>query len=574
MREVWGKIGVGILLGGLVWVLLPGMVVTLDDDFWYLRSAIQTFQKGRPWTDSWLTPWGASSSVMTAILFALTGSFTMAVHLPLALSAGAGGAGMFGFLRACGVARTRALMIVVLVLGTPTVMFMFLMYTSVAVCMGCLWVCIWLARQGRWWGFLMVWGIALSGRQSAIAWLALPGVELLGLILKRGMDLRGKDGREMRRLVMVLLLGGAWLGVLLGMMNPTRGQGQVLGDVTLESIAEMVPTVVMGLLAGSLGLGLASVARVVAGFEARTRSTGRLFGVIGVSVLAGVTMVWFVGATLDTHDCFRDPMTLWVLGAVAAGLVGCLAWSPPRVHWGSLAAAAGSLALVTMYRGRFDYYFVDALFFGIASGFWYSSERLTAEGGGGEGGFRKWRMIGTWSTRVLVGLLVIWTTRSWVRLTVDQNRTAALIRMYEEAFDAGLLRVDEVGTAPFGYLGWVLIDCYDARLNGKGGDIAGFLSLCRGWDGVKGTGVLMNYPKPLNRWRELLPTRNSTALKKAEGRVILERDYPILGSLEARFELKQVEAAGAVRDGGQPTCERVKFPLNDKEWRQFIWSTK
>jgi hypothetical protein len=126
--------------------------------------------------------------------------------------------------------------------------------------------------------------------------------------------------------------------------------------------------------------------------------------------------------------------------------------------------------------------------------------------------------------------------------------------------------------APFGYLGWVLIDCYDARLEGKGGDIAGFLSLCRGWDGVKGTGVLMSYPKPLNRWRELLPTRNSTALKKAEGRVVLEKDYPILGSLEARFELKQVKAAGEVPEGGRRRCGRVKFPLNDEEWRQFIFA--
>ena len=478
---------------------------------------------------------------------------------------------MFGFLRACGVAKGQALRMVILVLGTPTVLFMFLMYTSVAVYMGCLWVSVWCAKQGRWWGFLVVWAIALSGRQSAIVWLALPGLELLGLMVRRGVEGRWMDGGEMRRLVMVLLLAGAWLGLLLWGMNPTRGQGQVLGDVTLESIGEMVPTVVMGLLAGSVGLGLASVVRVLKGQEARAWSTGRLLVAIGMAGLAGGTMVWFVGATLDTHDCFRDPLTCWVLGGAAAGIVGCLAWSPPRVHWGCLAAAAGSLVLVVLYRGRFDYYFVDALFFGIASGFWYQRERGAAEFVRSEGAWRKWRVVREWLGRVVVGLLVIWTVRSWVRMAVDQNRTAALIQMYEEAFDAGLLEVEEVGTAPFGYLGWVLIDCYDARLEGKGGDIAGFLSLCRGWDGAKGTGVLMSYPKPLNRWRELLPTRNSTALKKAEGRVVLEKDYPILGSLAARFELKQVKAAGEVRDESRRSCGRVRFPLNDEEWRQFIF---
>ena len=225
--------------------------------------------------------------MVTAVLFGATGSFTMAVHLPLALSAGAGGAGMFGFLRACGVAKGQALRTVILVLGTPTVLFMFLMYTSVAVYMGCLWLSVWCAKQGRWWGFLVVWAIALSGRQSAIVWLALPGLELLGLMVRRGVDGRRMDGGEMRRLVMVLLLAGAWLGLLLWGMNPTRGQGQVLGDVTLESIGEMVPTVVMGLLAGSVGLGLASVVRVLKGQEARAWSTGRLLVAIGMAGLAG-----------------------------------------------------------------------------------------------------------------------------------------------------------------------------------------------------------------------------------------------------------------------------------------------
>jgi hypothetical protein len=53
--------------------------------------------------------------------------------------------------------------------------------------------------------------------------------------------------------------------------------------------------------------------------------------------------------------------------------------------------------------------------------------------------------------------------------------------------------------------------------------------------------------------------------------VVLEKDYPILGSLAARFELKQVKAAGEVRDESRRSCGRVRFPLNDEEWRQFIF---
>lgn len=393
---------------------------------------------------------------------------------------------------------------------------------------------------------------------------------MMGLMVRRGVQKRQIDGGELRRLVMVLLLAGAWFGVLFLGMNATRGQGQVLGDVTLESIGEMVPTVLMGLLLGSVGLGLAAALRVLRGLRVKRRKSGWLVFAVGVAVVGGWAMVWFEGATLDTHDCFRDPLTPWVLGGWAAVTVGCLAWSPPRVHWGSLTAAAGSLVLVTLYRGRFDYYFVDALFFGLAAGFWFDSEKGVVEGGGSEGAGGRWRTVRAWTGLCLVGLLVIWTGRSWVRLAVDQNRTAAIIQLYEEAFDDGLLKVEQVGTAPFGYLGWVLIDCYDGRLGGKGGEIAGFLSLCRGWDGVKGTGVLMSYPKPLNRWRDFLPTHNSTALRKAEGKVLLEKKYAIFGSLEARFELKQVETETVGSDEDSRSCERVRFPLNDQEWRQFI----
>jgi hypothetical protein len=183
------------------------MVVALDDDFWYLRSAVGTFQKRRPWTDEWLTPWAASTSMIVSIVFALTGSFTSAVHLTLAASAGVASAGMMGILSRVGVNRGTALWVAILVLGTPTVMFMFLMFTSVAVYWACLWVCLFAAKSSRWGTFFLFWAVALSGRQSAVVWLALPVIELGSLLVQK--ERMTEFSVRIKKLGSVLLAGGA-----------------------------------------------------------------------------------------------------------------------------------------------------------------------------------------------------------------------------------------------------------------------------------------------------------------------------------------------------------------------------
>lgn len=135
----WPALASLLLMGGLVWCLLPGMVIVLDDDFWYLRSVIKTVQKGRPWTDEWLTPWAASASSISALLFRISGSFTFAIHFQLAAAAGLAAT---LFLQRQGLPRLPAL-------AAPTVLFMFLMFTGVALYMACLWWCLLLADRSR-----------------------------------------------------------------------------------------------------------------------------------------------------------------------------------------------------------------------------------------------------------------------------------------------------------------------------------------------------------------------------------------------------------------------------------------
>jgi hypothetical protein len=60
----------------------------MSDDVGYLRSIVETFHHGRPWTDDWLEPWAFSLSAASALLFWLTGHFYLATRgLQVVLSA-------------------------------------------------------------------------------------------------------------------------------------------------------------------------------------------------------------------------------------------------------------------------------------------------------------------------------------------------------------------------------------------------------------------------------------------------------------------------------------------------------
>jgi hypothetical protein len=76
------------VFGTLIYLAMPAGVMTSSDDFGYLRSVVETLQRGRPWTDEWLEPWTASFSTLAAGFYLLTGSFHFATYGLAALLAG------------------------------------------------------------------------------------------------------------------------------------------------------------------------------------------------------------------------------------------------------------------------------------------------------------------------------------------------------------------------------------------------------------------------------------------------------------------------------------------------------
>lgn len=551
----------GLILALAVWVALPSMVVSMDDDFWYLRSTIETIQKGRPWTDQWLTPWGASTTGIAALVYRISGSFTLAVHLPLALYAGLAAWALAAMLRGAGISRLMSSGTTLLVLLSPTVFFMFINFTGVAIYMAGLWWCLHFARLRRWGWFFVPWVFALASRQSAVVWLALPGWALVMEIWRgRRAALHSREARSLAALLAAACL--AFLAIK-SFMNPTAGQKSILAGISVASWDRIRAPLVSGILMIFAGRAIASTACLLGRTETREQSIP-LWRWLTAPLLAAAGAFgarFFLSETVQTHGCYSDDFSS-IAAPVLGGLLG-LALALRPGHWrpDCLFAALGSIALLCLYSAKNDYYFVDALFFGLASALPDAGKTDSAPAGK--------RML--WRPLALACLILLgcgyWVGRGYVRQVTDQDRAAAIITLYEKAIDEDKVQPWQVGLAPFGYQGWVFQEYYTR--NTPLPSIGGFIPLVDGWDGKSGSGVITQYHKSLRSWRDLIPTRNNITLRDSkDATTILEIHYPVLTSRPATFTLKGKPASPARVDPAKFT--RIPFPTSDAGWDKLI----
>ncbi len=564
-----------LLMGSLVWVLLPSMVITLDDDFWYLRSVIKTLQKGRPWTDEWLTPWAASTSVLSALIFKITGSFTLAIHLELAACAGLAGMGATLFLKRQGISPALSLTATVLLLATPTILFMFLMFTGVALYMACLWWCLLLADRRRWGWFLLPWALAAASRQSAVAWLALPGCALL----QEAWTARSLVPRSAvaRQALLVLAAAGAILIALKLGMNPTEGQKRVLGAYGQSPFQPATAlSFSLGILTGLAGYALACLLRLpgLSTHGPVTHLRCRLALLPGIALLGYFGSQWFYRHTLNTHDCYHNPFSAAAIPLLGIVLGGALVLGAARPRGDALLAGTGAILLVSLYHGQFDYYFVDALCCGLAAGFPRLQSIIAAPSPASHPASPTLR----YSLYLVLGLTLlgtaVWHVRSGVRLAVQQRQAAAVITLYEKALRSQSLAPQHVGMATFGYLGWLFQDYYASQETSGTPLVGGFARYAQTWDAGRGTGIITTLPAPLKAWKTIIPSRNRALLRDTPGvPIIAEITHPVLGPWTARFTLFHGPSSDPVPQSlviDPSRYVRTPFPLNDAEWRHLI----
>ena len=568
-----------LLYGVVVWLALPSIVITMDDDFWYLRSAVETIQKGRPWTDQWLTPWAASMSTLVALLFKVSGSFRFAVHFSLALSGALACWGIVRHLMECGVRHLRAVLVAWLLLLSPTVFFMSLMFTSVALYMGCLWCCICLATQRRWAGFFIFWTLGIAARQSAITWLGLAAWPLLVAAWEQRRIV--PRGRELLAPLLVIIGGGVVLLALKSGMNRTLGQEASLGGIGKGfTLAKALKPITMGALSLIAGYGSACFAGWIGrgARHAAPPSPVRLFVIAPLFIIAGIAAArWYSTQILWTQTCYNDswaPAFFALVGA-AAGLG--LALHPTRPQGGCVLVAMGAWALLILYGivgDLFDYHYGDAIYWGFAAG---CAPMVKTSGNTmmGRSGLRTLAGILAW---VILASLAVWDARCYVRQKLEQDRTAGIVRAYENALRRKTITVAQIGSIPFGYVGWKLDDYFTAHEGRTEKLIGGFIGYTDLWDGHRGTGAVCVYPKELRPYREWLPTHNNSKLYTIEtAKVAGEAKSRVLWFFDAHFFIKRRDGPGrapALPVVNLDEYDDRPFPLSDTEWRTFIREKK
>lgn len=565
IHPVTGALGFGLL----IWLALPWMVVTLDDDFGYLRSVVETCQRGRPWTYEWLTPWGASMSVLAASFFKITGSFSFAIHFSLSLASALGFLGLSSLLKDHGLSGTKSCFISLLLLCSPTVLFMSVMFTSVALYLGCFWMCLWMDHRKQWGWFFVFWFVAFSARQSAIVWLALPGWTVL-LSFWKTKSWLPRD-RAVWYPLLVIAGGGSSLLLLKAGMNPTYGQA-IVSNAT-KGFHPHGHSVALSLLALAAGYGWSGFAAFFYDASARMKAMEGLRSLWSWGALVAVCTAgykgghWFLSSIESTHSAYGDPWAgSWfgLLGIVAgAGIV--LRPVLPRLEM--LGGGLGATLLLALYGGIFDYYYIDGFFWGFAAALVPVRNNLeTAKP------LASRLMQGV--VMAVMALFFFWDARCYLQQKYELDRAAAVNLIYEQALREGKMKPHEIGLATFGYVGWRMERYFHTHEGRDSSDLAGFMKVIDGWNGKEGMAVNTELPKSLSRYKTWFRSHNNTLLRKSpEAITLAEFKAPVLWFYKAGYSLKRmpdpVPREGKINLNYADYLDRP-FPLNDLEWRKLI----
>jgi Predicted membrane protein (DUF2079). len=539
---------VAAVAGLLLWSILPSGVVAFSDDFGYLRSTIETLQRGRPWTDDWLEPWAASLSVASALLYRITGSFQFAVHGVQILAAAATAAAAFLLLLHRELSSRRAALVTALLATSPTLLWQLVDFTSMLVYAPCLLLALWTAERRQWTWFVLFSLIGLASRQSALTWTVLPACAAIAAA-------RNSTTRRpwLAPTVASLALIGGFL-VLAATMNPTHSQSVITAHL-FEHLqpARASQSFLSGLVVWSVFTGIGAL---VLGWNEIARPASPLHT---TRTLLVVTLGAIVFLLLDTlppifagHRSFDGSTgALYRHLCIAAGLAGWILFRI-RFRWDFALCALASLSLVSLRSELWDYYLLDVAllaFFGVIP----RSTGTAPE---------KPSLRPATSIALLVFGILHFTFAYGIKTQVDRARAACVLA--EHAIRDGRLDVTDLAAAPFGFIGWHLHAHYKAHDGQHSSDIGGF----------------MRYLRPASAEFRQSPTRfwrDSRSLRPLDdrdaSRVIVSDVFRVGWIWNQRLSL--LSSAG---DGDIPgpllfdrtTCQPRRFPLDDHEWRTHI----
>ncbi len=517
----------------------------MNDDFGYLGSVLETMRRGRPWTDDWLEPWAASLSVISAVVWQLTGSFLIATQGLQALLGAASAGGAYVLFRALEVPRGRSLLLSFLLLTGPTALWKQIEFTAMVLYLPCLFWAIWAALKGRWGLFFIAWFLAFSSRQSALVWLALPAWSCV-----RGWFSGGAPAKDWQ--APAWALAGALLGVLLLQqgMNESHAQKMLTAHAwTRMELSYTIRNVALGIIVWLTAAGWGALLKAA---NAAGRSLGPVEPRRVLAVLATVTGVAVLSASFFPiyieHDGYTGGMgRLYVGTALAAGIAGWLL-APGAIRPGFVLAGLGALAPLALRTNTWDYYYLDIALLGLAA---MDVPKVKSQA-----------RPAVWPLGWLVlALVTAYHLQFAWYLKCRVDREYAINVLTERALREKQLAIADIGHASHGFIGWQLHPHYIASEGREDVNTGAFTRYLR-------RGAATVQFSPLRFWRD---SQTLLRLRDVDEKHVVTSDVFRVGWL-------WYQHTGIVRSAPpdigpaeipepRPPIERRMLPLDDREWR-------
>jgi hypothetical protein len=534
----------------LVWCALPPHVICLGDDFGYYRSVLATAFKARPWTDEWLEPWAASLSTLSAVIFSFTGSFKMATHGLQALLAGVSLVGSMALLRRQGASTLSAALLGVLFLTNPTLFWKEIEFTGMVLYLPCLIGALYAVEARRWWLFTLCTVVAVASRQSALAWLTVPAIELMRATWARSRaeppEWRGPAAAIGFTLAVFTLCSWG--------MNRTHAQ-EVMTTHMWQSVnldaAFSVARVAAAIAFVCTGVALAMKGARAPAVKRSPSLAQRSIALVGAGLLwLGVSRGWY--AVEVEHQLYQ--FGLGSLMIAACGALAVVGWFFVRLtlDWRWAATAVASVALVCLRGTAWDYYFADLAAIAFFATQPDDYKQWTMPTNNHAGAHRDWPRLTLFWASIITLVIIHQSTVRTAKHLVDN--ASAITVLCEQSLRTAAIEPADLSIAPFGFAGWHLYPHF-IRHDGAGQVyIANF----------------QNYLRPQNISVQTRGTGDQRPLGFPEN--IIAKDLFTIGWFERHeFILRRADTSREAPNRIDHTAYIPQpFPLSDAEWRAVI----
>ncbi len=543
-----------ILIAIAVWLNFPPSVIVFNDDFGYLRSVGETFQRGRPWTDDWLEPWAASLSIVSALIFKISGSFRLAIYGLQSVTVGGIVGMLLVLLRRRGVGLGLSLSWSLLLVSSPSLLYKTSEFGAIPLYVCCLLVALWASERKKWLCFGIAWVVAVSSRQSAVLWVLIPLTMLF---------LRQQKGPHQRIRTIAascaILIGAAFIYHLV-----ERGMNRTNAQIVMEQgLFSHVPGWT-GVRQAGIALGVGVVAMGLAGFvqffSSRRNATqpNPSSRWLVASACLVIIVLWIVdvrrwieiehGLLQETRGSLYLAL-IYVL-SLAGWILGRF-----RVHVTYACTALALAGLMVLRAAIWDYYLIEIVVLSFFSVF-------TPEDGARSPILEMelpFPLIPRFIAFFSIGCLAVfhWAFLARTKILLDEDY--AMLVLEERALRSGSISVSDLSTASFGYRGWNLYPYFIAH-DGVGQYIANFQHY------IHDDASRFQVDGPL----EPEPTVANLKLKPGEillGSQVLPRGW----GATRRYNLI---LTGTGKKSGlsidPEKYQRPRFPLNDQEWRESL----